>query len=74
MNRLENKVSPELINTEILADLPDDIKNSIESTLPMKRMGNADEIAKTVLFLASDNASYITVADILVDGTYNLKL
>ena len=35
---------------------------------PLKRLGNPDEIASTVLFLASDAASYITGATIMVDG------
>ena len=36
--------------------------------VPLKRMGKPDEIAPTVLFLASDAASYITGATIMVDG------
>lgn len=38
------------------------------SVVPMARMGEADEVARTVLFLASDEASFITSADIRVDG------
>jgi NAD(P)-dependent dehydrogenase (short-subunit alcohol dehydrogenase family) len=36
--------------------------------IPMHRMGESDEVAKTVLFLASDDASFITAANIFVDG------
>jgi NAD(P)-dependent dehydrogenase (short-subunit alcohol dehydrogenase family) len=36
--------------------------------IPLNRLGNADDIAKVALFLASDDASYITGVDIVVDG------
>ncbi len=38
------------------------------STLPMRRMGDPDEIGKVVLFLASDMASYMTGSQVVVDG------
>jgi NAD(P)-dependent dehydrogenase (short-subunit alcohol dehydrogenase family) len=43
-------------------------KQNISSKTAIKRMGNPDEIAKTVLFLASDAASFITGTEILADG------
>jgi NAD(P)-dependent dehydrogenase (short-subunit alcohol dehydrogenase family) len=67
-------VSPGYIKTNIFNNTgltPDQINGTIESiipTLPFKRFGEADEIAKTVLFLASDDASYIQGAEIVVDG------
>ena len=40
----------------------------LASQVPMKRMGSVEEVAKTVLFLASDDASYITGVELNVDG------
>lgn len=41
-----------------------------EAEIALQRMGRSEEIAKTVLFLASDNASFITGTELLVDGGY----
>jgi NAD(P)-dependent dehydrogenase (short-subunit alcohol dehydrogenase family) len=43
-------------------------KTSIISTVPMGRMGSPDEVAKAASFLASDDSSYITSIELLVDG------
>lgn len=43
-------------------------RDALLETIPMKRMGKPDEIAKVVLFLASNDASYITGQVISVDG------
>ena len=48
--------------------LPDDVKESILATIPLKRMGQTKDIAETVAFLASDKAAYITGQTIGVDG------
>jgi NAD(P)-dependent dehydrogenase (short-subunit alcohol dehydrogenase family) len=64
-----NCVSPGFIDTPMVAPVMNErrIKN-IELRVPMKRHGKAEEIAGTVLFLASDDASYITGQTIAVDG------
>ncbi len=64
-----NCVSPGFIDTPMVAPVMNErrIKN-IELRVPMKRHGKAEEIAGTVLFLASDDASYITGQTISVDG------
>lgn len=69
-----NTVSPWPIDTDIFAAvwIPEDqvtgTKDFLWSLTPMKRMGTADEIAQTVVFLSSDKASYITWSDVVVDG------
>jgi len=42
----------------------------IHTSIPLGRFGTADEIAKAVVFLASDDASYITGAELFVDGGF----
>ena len=69
-----NAVSPGPIETPIFDRLgmpaaqTADAKAGMAAGVPMKRMGSADEIAKVVAFLASDDSSYITGVDLDVDG------
>jgi len=63
-----NCVAPGLVATDIRAGLPMEKEMAIWETIPMKRPGTAMEIAETVAFLASDEASYITGEDIDVNG------
>jgi 3-oxoacyl-[acyl-carrier protein] reductase len=49
-------------------DLPDAVKEKMLEQIPLKRIGKAEDIAKTVLFLASDASSYITGQVLAVDG------
>jgi NAD(P)-dependent dehydrogenase (short-subunit alcohol dehydrogenase family) len=55
-------------NTGLTSDQIEGVVQEITSTLPFKRFGETSEISKTVLFLASDDASYIHGAEIVVDG------
>jgi len=48
--------------------VPPDAIARIASTIPMGRMGEADEVAKAALFLASDDSSFITGIELFVDG------
>jgi NAD(P)-dependent dehydrogenase (short-subunit alcohol dehydrogenase family) len=64
-----NVVSPGPIQTpgfDVFAN--DDVKQYMKSIVPLGRIGTADEVAKTVLFLASDDASYIAGVELFVDG------
>jgi NAD(P)-dependent dehydrogenase (short-subunit alcohol dehydrogenase family) len=69
-----NAVSPGPIETpglNSLAGTPEQaeqFKAQMLSIVPMSRMGEADEIAKAVVFLASDDSSYVTGAELFVDG------
>ncbi|MCL4373941.1 MAG: glucose 1-dehydrogenase [Candidatus Marsarchaeota archaeon] len=65
-----NCVAPGWVNTDINKDLPKSyVKSEIQSIL-LKRFGEPEEIAKTILFLASDNASFITGTTIVAAGGY----
>ncbi len=70
-----NMVSPGPIDTPLLYRNPGmteeaiaGLKEKMIANVPMHRMGESDEVAKAVLFLASDDASFITAANLYVDG------
>jgi NAD(P)-dependent dehydrogenase (short-subunit alcohol dehydrogenase family) len=65
-----NVVAPGPIDTGMLARFTGNEENKagLVSTVPMKRMGRPEEIAQTIVFLASDKAPFITGASIAVDG------
>ena len=67
-----NAIAPGYIDTDMTRVLSDDVKEAVLNTIPLKRMGNTSDIAKTVAFLASDDASYITGQVISVDGGMNI--
>ena len=63
-----NAVAPGFIKTDMTEDLQDDIKEKINEQIPLKRMGEASEVAKLIYFLGSEDSSYITGQVINVDG------
>src|SRR5438105_157667 len=63
-----NVLSPGPTETPIIGQQPADAIARIVSTIPMGRMGEADEIAKAALFLASDDSSFVTGIELFVDG------
>lgn len=63
-----NVIAPGYITTEMTDELDEDILAAIEEETPLNRAGDAEEVASTVLFLASDLSSYITGETIRVDG------
>lgn len=67
-NITANAVAPGFIQTDMTNVLKDEIKEAIEGTIPLKRLGTAEDVAKVVKFLASDDSSYITGKVINVDG------
>lgn len=67
-NITANAVAPGFIQTDMTNVLKDEIKEAIESTIPLKKLGTAEDVAKVVKFLASDDSNYITGQVINVDG------
>jgi 3-oxoacyl-[acyl-carrier protein] reductase len=67
-----NSVTPGFISTEMTEVLADDVKESINAKIPMKRMGMAKEVAEATAFLLSDHASYITGETLKVNGGMNM--
>ena len=63
-----NAVAPGVTKTDMVAALPDEMVQRISSTIPLGRVGEPEEVANAVLFLASDLASYVTGAILSVDG------
>ncbi len=63
-----NTISPGYTETAMTASIKPEILDSIKSSIPLKRLASTDEIAKCVKFLVSDSASYITGANIPVNG------
>ena len=63
-----NTVSPGYIETAMTAAIREDVREAIVSGIPMRRMGTPEEIAHTVAFLASDESTYITGANVPVNG------
>ncbi|WP_302132919.1 SDR family oxidoreductase, partial [Thomasclavelia spiroformis] len=63
-----NAIAPGFIKTAMTDVLPDDIKDSMAKQIPLGVFGEVSDIANTVVFLASDDAKYITGQTIHVDG------
>jgi 3-oxoacyl-[acyl-carrier protein] reductase len=63
-----NAIAPGFIATDMTAALSDKVKEAAINQIPMKRMGNPEDIANVAVFLASDNAGYITGEIIKIDG------
>ena len=63
-----NTVSPGYIATEMVMAVPEDIRNKIIAQIPVGRLGEPDEIAQLVAYLASDAAAWATGADFTING------
>ncbi len=63
-----NVIAPGFIETQMTDFLKDDMKDALKQQIPLGRIGNPEDIADTVLFLASDKAGYITGQVLAVDG------
>lgn len=63
-----NSVAPGFIDTDMTAYLDDDARDKLIKDIPLNRLGSVKDISDLVLFLASQEASYITGQTISVDG------
>ncbi len=68
-----NTVSPGYVETPMTMAVRDDVRENIISTIPMGRMGKPEEIANAVAFLAADESTYITGANLPVNGGLFIK-
>lgn len=63
-----NAVAPGFIETEMVASVPEDVKERIRVQIPLRRFGKPEEVAKAVVFLASEDTGYITGHVLSVNG------
>ena len=63
-----NAIAPGFINTEMVQTIPETYLNELKSRTPVNRLGEVEDIAHAYLFLASDQASFITGTTLCVDG------
>jgi len=66
-----NAVSPGSIMTEMYEKVPQEIKEKKLAGIPLRRYGDPVEAAKVICFLASDDSSYVTSQNVVVDGGFN---
>ena len=63
-----NSIAPGLINTDIIQTIPDVVMEKLINNIPMKRVGEPEEVANLAAFLASDQAAYISGQNIKISG------
>ncbi|MFD4489571.1 3-oxoacyl-[acyl-carrier-protein] reductase [Lysinibacillus fusiformis] len=67
-NILVNAIAPGFIETEMTNQLPEDIKQGMLTQIPLAKLGQPEDIAKAVVFLASEDANYMTGQTLHIDG------
>src|SRR6059058_5132389 len=63
-----NAVAPGFIETEMIAGIPDKVKERLLAQIPLKRFGTAGEVARAVVYLVSADGDYITGAEVSING------
>ena len=61
-------VAPGYINTDMMSTIPEKVMEGIVGAIPVGRLGEAEEIARCVAFLASDDAGFVTGSTISANG------
>ena len=68
-----NAVAPGYVDTPILSQVPNDMKQAMASQMPIGRLGKDNEIANLIIYLLSEKASFITGAVVPIDGGYTAQ-
>jgi len=63
-----NVVAPGYVNTDMVAAVPEKVLEGIIATIPVGRLGEPEDIARGVVFLAADDAEFITGATLTING------
>lgn len=63
-----NAVAPGVTDTDMVANLPEQVREGIKKTIPLGRIGTPEDVANAFLYLASENASYVSGEILSVDG------
>ena len=67
-NILVNAIAPGFITTEMTDSLPEELKEAMLKQIPLAKLGQPEDVAKAVVFFASDHANYITGQTLHIDG------
>ena len=63
-----NAVAPGFIETEMVAGIPDKVKDRLLAQIPLHRFGTAEEVARAVVYIVSSDGDYITGAELSING------
>ena len=63
-----NAIAPGFIETDMTESIDAEVRKKLYAQIPMKRPGTVDDIAKLVVYLASDAAAYVTAQVLTIDG------
>jgi 3-oxoacyl-[acyl-carrier protein] reductase len=63
-----NAVAPGFIETEMVASIPDKVKDRLLAQIPLHRFGTAEEVARAVVYIVSSDGDYITGAELSING------